>query len=192
MDIMPIILAVGYVLAGVGAGYLASILICRMATTKTARSGSRMALLGGLLGVCVAAGVALAAPKYAPDLQPLTSVVQFDQALARSGGTPVVVAFHADWSAPCRAMAQPLRRLQLKWGGRVLFYRVNIDDSPELKDRYMIRSIPTLIYFQGSQEADRTIGMISDDRIESRLTRLVETADAVGRPSEDGLDLLDR
>jgi len=165
----------------VGAGYLASVLICRLATTRTARSGSRMALLGGLVGVCVAAGVALAAPKYAPPLEQLATVAQFDSALTQSGGTPVVVAFYADWCAPCRALAPQLRQLQLKWGGRVLFYKVNIDESPELKDRLAIRSIPTLVYFQSAQEADRTIGMVGDDQIESRLVSLVQAADAVGR-----------
>jgi len=192
MDIMPVILAVGYVLAGVGAGYLVSILVCRLAATKTARNGSRMALLGGMVGVCVAAGVALAAPKYAPELEPLTTVTQFDHALTRSGGTPVVVVFYADWCAPCRAMSPQLRRLQQQWGGRILFYRVNVDESPELKDRLMIRSIPTLVYFQGDREADRTIGMVSADQIESRLVRLIQTADAVGRPAEAAMSALDR
>jgi thioredoxin len=192
MDIMPVILAVGYVLAGVGAGYLASILICRLATMKTARSGSRMTLLGGLVGVCVAAGVAMATPKYAPELEPLTTVPQFDHALTRSAGTPVVVAFYADWCAPCRALSPQLRQLQMKWGGRVLFYKVNIDESPELKDRLVIRSIPTLVYFQGDRETDRTIGMIGDDQIESRLARLVQTADAAGRTGEGAVSVLGR
>ncbi|MFW6155171.1 MAG: thioredoxin family protein [Planctomycetota bacterium] len=192
MDIMPIILSVGYVLSGVGAGYLASILVCRLAATKMARSGSRMALLGGLVGVCVAAGVALAAPKYAPELTPLVTMTQFDQALARSGGTPVVVSFYADWCAPSRAMSPQLRQLQRKWDGRILFYKVNVDESPELKDRFAVRSIPTLVYFQGEQEADRTIGMVSEGQIESRLARLVQTADAAGRAGESALPVLER
>ena len=47
---------------------------------------------------------------------------------------------------------------QLK--GRVVFAKVNSDDSPQLSQRYAIRSIPTMVRLQKGRELDRRSGAL--------------------------------
>jgi len=177
MDIVTILRIGGYVLAGLGAGYWMSILLCRAAANATVKSRCRMAVLGGLAGVGLAATTIVIDAQQAPPLDKLTTEIELDRALANSAGTPVVVDFYADWCPPCRTLKPTVERLQRRWGGRIKFYRINVDDSFQLKKRFDIRSIPTLVYFQGADEMDRTIGVVGAAQIELRLVRLLEAAD---------------
>ena len=181
MDIMTIFRIGGYALAGLGAGYWASILICRAARTVTVTSRRRMSVLGGVLGVCIALATVAIDVTKAPPLEKLRTATELDRVLATSSGTPIVLTFYAGWCPPSHTLAPTVRDLQRRWGGRVKFYRVNVDESIHLKERFAIRSIPTLIYFQGQQEMERTIGMVGPEHIELRLMRLIEAAESSSR-----------
>ena len=181
MDIITILRIGGYGLAGLGAGYWASLLLCRCAASGVVHSRRRMALLGGMAGIGLAAITAAIAPSANPALETLTTPGQMTRALANSAGTPIVVDFYADWCPPCKTMGPLLEELQQRWGGRVKFYKVNVDEAIQLKQRYDVRSIPTLIYFQGNQEVDRTIGMVGPAQIETRLVRMIENAGTSSR-----------
>lgn len=71
---------------------------------------------------------------------------------------PVVVDFYADWCGPCHHLSPIIEELSRKWSGRVRFAKVNIDREPELANTYGVRSIPTLIVFEGGRAKARSIG----------------------------------
>ena len=181
MDILTIMRYAGYVLAGFGAGYWLSVLISHAATSQLVTSRRKMSVLGGLIAVCVAAATVAIEASQAPPLERIITTAQCDRALANSSGTPVVISFYADWCPPSRTLTPTLERLQKRWGGRIQFYKVNVDESIALKERFDIRSIPTLIYFDGTREMERTIGMVGNTHIESRLVRLIEAAEETSR-----------
>ena len=58
---------------------------------------------------------------------------------------PVVIDFYADWCAPCRRLAPILRDIAHHYQGTVDFYRVNVDDNPDIASAFEIRSIPMLL-----------------------------------------------
>ncbi len=43
--------------------------------------------------------------------------------------------------------------------------KVNVDENATLAPRFNIHSIPTLIYFKGGEERDRTLGMVSKKEV---------------------------
>lgn len=87
-------------------------------------------------------------------------VLQEDfQKTVLEASAPVIVDFYADWCAPCRMLAPYLDRIAASSQGRVLVAKVDTDASPELGARYGIRSIPTVVLFQGGSEAARSIGI---------------------------------
>lgn len=72
--------------------------------------------------------------------------------------TPVVVDFYADWCRPCKATAPTVSALARALADEVRFVRVNIDRSPELAQRFDVRSIPTFIRFDAGEVSRVVVG----------------------------------
>lgn len=73
--------------------------------------------------------------------------------------TPVIVDFWADWCMPCRIFSPVLEELSDEMDGQADFCKLNIDEYPDIAQKYEITSIPTLFVFKNSQVVDRLIGV---------------------------------
>lgn len=83
---------------------------------------------------------------------------------------PVLVDFWASWCAPCRMLAPTIDALAEELDGRLKVGKLNVDDHPEVSDRYGIRSIPTLLVFRGGQVVEQRIGVLG----RAELVRVLE------------------
>jgi thioredoxin 1 len=88
---------------------------------------------------------------------------------------PVLVDFWAPWCAPCRALAPSLEEVATELSGRVKVAKLNVDESPEIAQRYGISSIPTLLVFHGGRVAAQHVGALPKDR----LSQLAQSTTAV-------------
>ena len=70
---------------------------------------------------------------------------------------PIVVDFWAAWCGPCKMMA-PFYAEAAKQMPFVRFAKVDTEVATQTAARFTIRSIPTLIIFQGGQEIARQSG----------------------------------
>lgn len=82
-----------------------------------------------------------------------------------------IADFYADWCPPCKALAPIFEDLS-KEVADVTFIKINVDHSEELKDKFKISSIPTLIYFKGDQEANKTFGFVPKPNLLNNLNNL--------------------
>ena len=82
---------------------------------------------------------------------------------------PVLVDFWAEWCGPCHAVAPVLDRIVEEHGGEVKLVKVNIDEEPELAQRYGIMSIPTMILFEGGQPKAAALGAQPKGMLEKSL-----------------------
>lgn len=73
---------------------------------------------------------------------------------------PVLVDFYADWCGPCKMMAPVVEELAKEYEGRAKFVKINVDESPETRDKYNIMSIPTFILFRNGAVAHTEIGAV--------------------------------
>ncbi len=89
---------------------------------------------------------------------------------------PVLVDFWAPWCPPCRMIAPAIDAVGQGYAGRARVGKLNVDDHPVTAARYGIRSIPTLLVFQGGQVVEQRVGALPQAEIELLLERrLAET-----------------
>lgn len=77
-----------------------------------------------------------------------------------NGEQPVLVDFFAEWCGPCKTMAPILKDVSSKLNGKARIIKVDIDKNQEAAQKYNIRSVPTLLLFQGGQIKWQQSGVI--------------------------------
>ena len=78
--------------------------------------------------------------------------------IAEAASVPVVVDLWAPWCGPCRMVSPALAQVATDLAGQVKLVKVNVDDSPEIQQRFEVQAIPTLIALRQGQVAARRSG----------------------------------
>jgi thioredoxin 1 len=105
--------------------------------------------------------------------QPITTTVlhvdsvSFEEQVLKSR-VPVLVDFYASWCGPCKRLAPTLEELAAE-NPTVQVVKVDVDDSPELAERYGIHSMPSLLVFKNGRIVASTGGIVSKSRLEAML-----------------------
>ena len=89
---------------------------------------------------------------------------------------PVVLDFWAEWCPPCRALAPTFEELAKQYAGRVRFLKLDVDSNPAVSQRYGIKGIPTLVFFDGGREVERVVGASSKSSLQRIVDKYVKVA----------------
>jgi thioredoxin 1 len=73
---------------------------------------------------------------------------------------PVVVDFFAEWCGPCKAMAPALDQVSQEMAGKVKVVKIDVDQNPEITQKYRIQAMPTLMVFKGGSVVNQKVGAL--------------------------------
>ena len=79
------------------------------------------------------------------------------------GKVPAIVDFYADWCGPCRKVAPVMEKLAKEYDGRLVIYKVNVDQARDLASAFQISSIPTVLFIPVKGQPSKQVGALSED-----------------------------
>jgi thioredoxin 1 len=82
---------------------------------------------------------------------------------------PVLVDLWAAWCPPCRKMGPVVDELARSAGDGVTVGKLDVDQHPEIAERYGVRSIPTFLVFRDGQVVERRVGAVPKEELEALL-----------------------
>ena len=91
----------------------------------------------------------------------------FDDTITQSS-SPVLVDFWAARCGPC-SMLSPIVEQLAEEHPEIAFGKVNVDEAPEIAQRYQISAIPTLLLFRDGKPVDMSVGVKSKAELEKFL-----------------------
>ena len=80
--------------------------------------------------------------------------------VAEAATIPVVADLWAPWCVPCRMVSPALERLARDLAGRIKLVKVNIDEAPQLAQRFDVHAVPTLLILRNGQVTARQAGAL--------------------------------
>lgn len=107
-------------------------------------------------------------PKYTVDLTGESFAAEVE------GGEGVyVVDFWASWCGPCRRIEPVIEELAGEFQDRMPIGKLNVDEHPDLAEKYRVSSLPTLIVFRDGKVLDRRAGTASRKRYRAWFEELL-------------------
>jgi len=96
---------------------------------------------------------------------------------------PVFACFTTRWCYTCFPTCLFAEDLLNEYDGIVKYVKVDIEESPEVSQRYNIVAVPTILLFQNSQPVKRLLGF--QDRRSLRTLLNSVTNEVIDPPAED-------
>ena len=79
------------------------------------------------------------------------------------GKLPAVIDFYANWCGPCRRVAPIMEKLAEEYDGRLLVYKVNVDQEKELAAAFQVKSIPMVLFIPLEGQPMMQVGALPEE-----------------------------
>lgn len=86
---------------------------------------------------------------------------------------PVLLDFWADWCAPCRMLSPVVGGIAGEYEGRLKVGKVNVDDEPELAEKFGVSSIPMLVVIKDGKPVSAGVGYKPKEQVEKLFEEFI-------------------
>ena len=90
----------------------------------------------------------------------------FEEEVLKSDKT-VLVDFWASWCGPCKMMGPVVSELAEELDGQIKVGKLNVDENPDLSQKYGIMSIPCFMLFRNGEKIASSVGGRSKDELKA-------------------------
>lgn len=88
---------------------------------------------------------------------------EFQSEVLNSDGVALVDLF-ADWCMPCQMIAPIIEEISNEKAD-VKFFKINVDETPDVAIKYGVSSIPTLLIFKNGELVNKAVGAYPKEKI---------------------------
>ena len=96
----------------------------------------------------------------------------FEQDVLKSS-IPVLVDFSADWCGPCKMMAPVIDELADMYEGELKVGKINVDQSPDIAQKYNVMSIPMFAFFKNGEVVETAVGALNKAKLQAIIDRVL-------------------
>lgn len=86
---------------------------------------------------------------------------------------PVLVDFWAEWCGPCKMQGPIVSEVAKSFEGKAKIGKLDVDQNPQMSQKYGVMSIPTLAIFKGGEVVWQGIGLQQKDLLEEELKKAI-------------------
>jgi thioredoxin 1 len=79
-----------------------------------------------------------------------------------------ILYFSAPWCGPCRNFKPIMESVSNSIPVRF----INVDENPQLAAQYSVRSVPMLVFLKNGQEADKSVGVLTESQVKEKWSLL--------------------
>jgi thioredoxin len=79
------------------------------------------------------------------------------------GEVPVIIDFYADWCKPCKMIAPTMEKIAKEYEGKVIVYKINVDNERKLASVFQVQSIPSVLFVPLKGEPSMQTGALSEE-----------------------------
>ena len=88
---------------------------------------------------------------------------EFQSEVLNGEGVALVDLF-ADWCMPCQMIAPIIEEISNEKSD-VKFFKINVDETPDVAIKYGVSSIPTLLIFKNGELVNKLVGAYPKEKI---------------------------
>lgn len=95
---------------------------------------------------------------------PLTTIIEAQK--------NCILYFTASWCSGCKTLEPRLEELYKKYSEKIKIVKINVEDDPVLSAKYLVNSLPTLLFLKNNKVLNQITGAVDKSKIEKVIQEI--------------------